>query len=153
MLSVNRKRCYLCKARQKRNPQNSRIASVGLPKTNKSVRVLPAPDFVFDALTALKRLGVHSPTSTLFCSDTGELRTRSAYKNIWDSAMKKLKLTGITAYYCRHNFCTQCYQDGIDLKTCQALMGHSDTKMILSVYTHQDKTAAALSVAVNRLNF
>ena len=132
---------------------NSRVASVGLPKTNKSIRTLPVPDFVIASISALKKLGVHSPASTLFGTNTGELRTRSAYKNIWDSAIKKLHLTGISAYYCRHDFCTRCYKNGVDLKTCQALMGHSDTKMILSIYTHQDKSQAALSVAMNKLDF
>ena len=132
---------------------HSRTASVGLPKTNKSIRTLPVPDFVIGSILALKSLGIHSPTSTLFGTNTGELRTRSGYKNIWDSAAKKLKLEGVTAYYCRHDFCTRCFKNNIDLKTCQALMGHSDTKMILSVYTHMDKSQSALSVAMNKLDF
>ena len=132
---------------------NSRTASVGLPKTDKSIRTLPAPDFVIDSLTALKRSGVHSLTLTLFATSEGKLRTRSAYKHIWDTAMKKLKIYGVTAYYCRHDFCTRCFKNQIDLKTCQALMGHSDTKMILSIYTHMDKSQSALSVAMNKLDF
>lgn len=132
---------------------NSRTASVGLPKTDKSIRTLPVPDFVIDSISALKQQGVHSPTFTLFGTDTGELRTRSAYKNIWDSAAKKLKLEGVSAYYCRHDFCTRCRMNNVDIKICQALMGHSDTKMINNIYTHLDTSQSALSVAMNKLDF
>ena len=132
---------------------HSRTASVGLPKTDKSIRTLPVPDFVIDSISALKRQGVYSPTQTLFGTNTGELRTRSGYKNIWDSAAKKLKLKGITAYYCRHDFCTRCRKNNVDIKICQAWMGHSDTKMILNIYTHFDTSQAALSVAMNKLDF
>ena len=132
---------------------HSRTASVGLPKTDKSIRTLPVPDFVIDSISALKRQGVYSPTQTLFGTNTGELRTRSGYKNIWDSAAKKLKLKGVSAYYCRHDFCTRCRKNNVDIKICQAWMGHSDTKMILNIYTHFDTSQAALSVAMNKLDF
>lgn len=132
---------------------NSRVASVGLPKTDKSIRTIPIPAFVIDSLSAFKREGMQSPTSTIFGANTGELRTRSAYRNIFDVAIHSLGLKDITPYMFRHNYCTQCYLDGVDIKVCQYLMGHSDTKMVLEVYTHISKTEQALKVSVDKLNF
>ena len=131
--------------------EHSRIASVGLPKTDKSIRTIPVPAFVIASLSAFKREGMQSPTLTIFGAENGELRTRSAYRNIFDVSMHILGLTGITPYMFRHNYCTECYGK-VDLKTCQYLMGHSDTKMILEVYTHLDKTDKTLRVAVDKLN-
>ena len=131
----------------------SRLASVGLPKTDKSIRTIPVPDFVIASLLAFKSVGVHLPTETIFGAENGDLRTRSAYRNIFDVIIHKLNLKDITPYMMRHNYCTQCVMDKIDIKTCQYLMGHSCTKMVLEVYTHIEKTEQTLRVEVNKLNF
>jgi len=130
----------------------SRIATVGLPKTDKSIRTIPLPDFVIGSISALKSKGKHLPTETIFGAENGKLRTRSAYRNIFTVIMHKLKLTDITPYMMRHNYCTQCFLDEVDIKTCQYLMGHSDTKMVLEVYTHISKQIQTLKVSVNKLN-
>lgn len=132
---------------------SSRLASVGLPKTDKSIRTIPLPAFVIGSISAYKSLGIHLPTETIFGDSKGDLRTRSAYRNIFDVIIRTLGLKDITPYMLRHNYCTQCYFDNVDLKTCQFLMGHSDTKMILNVYTHLDASKKTLSAAVNKLNF
>lgn len=132
---------------------NSRMASVGLPKTNKSVRTLPVPTFVMTSILALKRSRVCLSTCTLFGTDTGELRTRSAYKNIFDTAMKTLGITDAHPYMMRHAFCSLCYFNGVDIKTCQALLGHSDVKMVLQVYSHFENKDKALKAAIDTLNF
>ena len=133
--------------------EKSRLASVGLPKTDKSIRTIPLPAFVIASLKAFKLEGMQSPTSTIFGAENGKLRTRSAYRNIFDVAMHSLGLKDITPYMFRHNYCTQCYLNGVDIKVCQYLMGHSDTKMVLEVYTHIKKTEQALKVSVDKLNF
>ena len=40
-------------------------------------------------------------------------------------------------------FCTNMVNAGIDLKSLQYLMGHSDVKVTLDVYTHIDYERAA----------
>ena len=131
----------------------SRVASVGLPKTDKSIRTLPVLPFVMASILALKATGVHLPTETILGAEKGVLRTRSAYRNIFDTAMKKLKLNDITPYMFRHNFCSMCYFNGVELKTCQALMGHADTKMVLTTYSHYENKDKALKAAIDKLKF
>lgn len=132
---------------------NSRVASVGLPKTNKSVRTIPSPSFVIASLLALKKTGVYSPTQTIFGTNAGELRTRSAYKHIFDSAMKVLGIENVHPYTMRHAFCSLCYFNGVDVKSCQALLGHSDVKMVLQVYSHFENKEKALKAAIDKLDF
>lgn len=58
-------------------------------------------------------------------------------------AMKKYKklhpeqpLPHITPHVFRHTFCTNMANKGMDIKTLQYLMGHSDVGVTLNVYTH-----------------
>ena len=46
------------------------------------------------------------------------------------------KLPSITPHVLRHTFCTEMANSGIDLKSLQYLMGHSDVGVTLNVYTH-----------------
>ena len=50
----------------------------------------------------------------------------------------------------RVDFCTRCYYANVPLKTLQSWMGHSDTQMVLSIYTKlsdEQKKADALKLA------
>jgi len=127
--------------------------SVGLPKTNKSIRTIPAPDFVIGSLLAYKNAARYFPNQYLFGSENGLYANRTGYDDQFYRAINALGLKGITPYSFRHNFCTMCYYSKIDIKTCQFLMGHSDTRMVLEVYTHLDKTNSTLSAAVNSIKF
>ena len=42
--------------------------------------------------------------------------------------------------YCfRHTFCTNLQKKGVDIRTAQYLMGHSDIRMTANIYTHADE--------------
>lgn len=42
----------------------------------------------------------------------------------------------ITPHMCRHTYCSNMAKSGINPKTLQYLMGHSDIAVTLNVYTH-----------------
>ena len=46
--------------------------------------------------------------------------------------------TDLSAYCLRHTFCTNLQKHGVDIRTAQYLMGHSDIKMTANIYTHVD---------------
>lgn len=127
--------------------------SVGLPKTNKSIRTIPLPDFVIASLSAYKSVTQHSPTRYLFGSENGLYANRTGYDDQFYRAIIALGLKGVTPYSFRHNFATMCYYSEVDLKTAQFLMGHADTRMILEVYAHLDKTNAVMQAAINSIKF
>ena len=52
------------------------------------------------------------------------------------------KLPSITPHVLRHTFCMEMANSGIDLKSLQYLMGHSDVGVTLNVYTHASYEAA-----------
>ena len=52
----------------------------------------------------------------------------------------------ITPHVLRHTFCTNMANAGMDLKSLQYLMGHSDAGVTMNVYTHTnyDRTAEVM---------
>jgi integrase len=48
------------------------------------------------------------------------------------------ELPAITPHVCRHTFCSNMAKAGMNPKTLQKLMGHSDIGVTLNVYTHVD---------------
>ena len=120
--------------------------AVGLPKTEKSIRTIPAPSFVFGALQELSEGKGTNTHPYIFCGKDGQIMTYEAYKNAfyfslakalgYTSALKCKNETHITLYSMRHNFCTECRAANISIESCQALMGHSSAKMVLEVYSH-----------------
>ena len=69
-------------------------------------------------------------------------------------AMKKYRklhpdqpLPDITPHVFRHTFCTNMANAGMDIKTLQYLMGHSDVGVTLNVYTHASYDRAAEQMA------
>ena len=47
-----------------------------------------------------------------------------------------LQLPPITPHVCRHTFCSNMAKSGMNPKTLQYLMGHSDISVTLNTYTH-----------------
>lgn len=49
----------------------------------------------------------------------------------------------VTPHVLRHTFCSRMIDKGIDVKTLQILMGHSDIGTTLDIYTHKDPEEVA----------
>ena len=65
-------------------------------------------------------------------------------------AMKKYQklhpdrpLPKITPHVCRHTFCTNMVNAGMDVKVLQYIMGHSEIDVTLNIYTHMSYDRAA----------
>lgn len=59
------------------------------------------------------------------------------------NASQKGRSPKITPHVLRHTFCTQCIQDGVDVKTVQYMMGHSTATVTMNIYSHTNSIAAA----------
>lgn len=67
------------------------------------------------------------------------------YNKIYRTQMPK-----VTPHVCRHTFCSNMAKSGMNPKTLQYIMGHSDISVTLNVYTHvqfDDAQAELLRVA------
>lgn len=50
--------------------------------------------------------------------------------------MHKVQLPAITPHVCRHTYCTNMARAGMNPKSLQYLMGHSEVATTMDVYTH-----------------
>ena len=52
------------------------------------------------------------------------------------NSIYKLQMPKVTPHVCRHTFCSNMAKSGINPKTLQYIMGHSDISVTLNTYTH-----------------
>ena len=52
------------------------------------------------------------------------------------NSIYKVQIPKITPHVCRHTFCSNMAKSGINPKTLQYIMGHSDISVTLNTYTH-----------------
>ena len=48
----------------------------------------------------------------------------------------KVQMPNITPHVCRHTYCTNMARSGMNPKTLQYLMGHSNISITMNTYTH-----------------
>jgi len=116
------------------------------PKTKASVRNIPAPQVVIDALAEhLERFGTHD--DGLFF----EPMFRSLFSSrVWRPAVKAAGVPATTSYHdLRHYYASLLIRHGESVKTVQARLGHSSAVITLDTYTglwpdSEDQTRAAV---------
>ena len=59
------------------------------------------------------------------------------------NAIYKIQMPNITPHVCRHTYCSNQARAGMNPKTLQYLMGHSDIGVTMNVYTHLGLEEAA----------
>lgn len=143
------------------------------PKTKAGNREIPIPDKLLQSLMNY----IHDTNRIyLFTTDDDNLFTMSDFRKMWRDIQYKLNLAAggtipkkgkrkkedigkkpiwliskdITPHIFRHTYATNLYYAGIDMKTAQTLLGHSNIKITLDIYTHLDNQQ--MSSSINKLN-
>ncbi|MEG1884211.1 MAG: site-specific integrase [Clostridia bacterium] len=124
--------------------------SVKTPKTKSGFRSVPIPKLILQILTKAKA----AAASEYVCpSVEGKLMTHTAYNSAWNSYLHFLNLKAggrdasrsnpkvqaaeeFTAHQLRHTYATMLYDAGVDVKSAQKFLGHSDIQVTLKIYTH-----------------
>ena len=130
-------------------------------KTKAGMRKIPMNDYLYDLLVEAKK---SSDSSYVIQKVYGGRMTETAWKRLFESYMKALRETDqtnantlfvsdgqfeeFTAHQLRHTYCSMLQWSGVDIKTAQELMGHSEYGVTANIYTHIDEqsknNAAAL---------
>jgi integrase len=122
------------------------------PKTESGNRVIPMSEDVYDCFKRIleqrKPLKVEpmidGRCGFLYLDKNGmpmvALHWEHYFKPICGkyNDIYKMPLPEITSHVCRHTYCSNMAKSGMNLKTLQYLMGHSDVGITLNTYTHVD---------------
>jgi len=129
-----------------RNPNGECVLSQ--PKTENSIRLVSVPQESIDLL--ITEHNKHSDNPYLFPSPvTGEMYHPDSVVNIHKKILKDAGLPHLKFHELRHTFATTALQDGVDVKTVSAMLGHYDAGFTLRTYTHatrQAQDAAAITM-------
>jgi integrase len=110
----------------------------GEPKSHASRRTLAMPEALADMLSELlhrRPLTTAKGDALLFTAPGGEpLRYEHWRRRHWLPACDTTGLAGVTFHDLRRANATGLLAEGVDVRTAQARLGHSDPRMTLAIY-------------------
>lgn len=126
-------------------------------KTNAGTRKLPMTEDVFRCFQAIIEdreaprfeMIVDGHTGFLFTDKDGMPLVAMHWEHRFNHMVKRyndifrVQMPNITPHVCRHTYCSNMAKSGMNPKTLQYLMGHSDIGVTLNTYTHLDLEDAA----------
>jgi integrase len=128
----------------------------GPPKTAASVRTVPMPDVVGEALAEHLRLFGTGPEGLLFVDDDGLPLLRPRFsRDVWRPAVAAVDAVphGTGMHDLRHFYASLLIRHGESVKTVQARLGHATAAETLDTYSHlwpdaDDTTRTAVDSAL-----
>ena len=148
------KRCFYVRKQLCRRAGNSYF--IAPPKTKSGIHRVPMSDEVYEAfrrvvknrpIPKIERL-IDGYSGFVFLDKDGNPKVGMHLQNYMRHMQEKMSrqygnaLPSITPHVLRHTFCTRMAQAGIDVKSLQYLMGHSNANVTMDVYTHSDSDFA-----------
>jgi integrase len=121
----------------------------GPPKTGASVRTVPLPQVVADALAGhLEQRGT-GPDGLIFTNQNGEVVRRNRFNEIWRPATKRAGVESLRFHDLRHFYASLLINHGESVKVVQARLGHASASETLDTYAHlwpdnEERTRAAV---------
>lgn len=121
------------------------------PKTEHGKRTIPMTTAIRNAIdyqksinAALYGADITRLNDTIFKTPTGNLLIASNVERDIQSICKKAGIERFTAHALRATFATRAIESGMNPKTLQEILGHSDIGVTMNVYAHvMDSTKAA----------
>lgn len=118
---------------------------IGAPKSMRSHRVIPVPDFVLAQMK--KQMKVDAADSFVFGISNRAAEPRTIQRR-FKCLMEKLGISGVHFHTLRHSFATRLLELGVDVKTVSVLLGHGSVRTTLDFYAHSliDQQRAAMEL-------
>ena len=120
------------------------------PKTEKGIRYVPMTEEVAESFRRIIKNRIAPKVEPIIDGYTGFLfldkNDMPMVALHWEKYMQhilekynsiyKVQMPKITPHVCRHTFCSNMAKSGMNPKTLQYIMGHSDISVTLNTYTH-----------------
>jgi integrase len=117
--------------------------TLGEPKTRSSLRTLVFPAPLVDEFTTHRdRSGGENPAGLVFHDSIGgPVRASNLRYRVLDPAVQAIGLDGLTFHGLRHSAATEWVASGVDARTVQHRLGHTDPGLVLRLYAHSSSDA------------
>lgn len=112
--------------------ENKTALFVGAPKSRKSLRRIPLPQFL---LNTVDRTTYKNQENYIFTQSDVPLDPRS-FQKLYKRILKEAGVKDRKFHAIRHTFATRALELGVDIKTISELLGHSSVSITLNVYAH-----------------
>ena len=123
---------------------------IEITKTDAGTRVLPITEDVAQMFQAIiedrnapkVEKSIDGYSGFLFCDDNGMPLVAMHWQHRFNhmvgryNDIYRVQMPNITPHVCRHTYCSNMAKSGMNPKTLQYLMGHSDISVTMNVYTH-----------------
>lgn len=120
------------------------------PKTESGVREIPMSEEVEEAFRAILAKRVKPKVEPMIDGYSGflyldknnmpmvALHWEKYFQHILQkyNSIYKVQMPKVTPHVCRHTFCSKMAKSGMNPKSLQYIMGHSDISVTLNTYTH-----------------
>lgn len=131
------------------------LPKFGPPMTARSVRTVPLPAVVLEALAEQVRRFPPAADAPIFTGSEGQLLRLSAFGNVWRRAVKDAGVRDCTFHSLRHYYTSLLIRHEESVKTVQARLGHASAAETLDTYSHlwpdsDDRTREAVDVVLGR---
>ncbi|WP_024287975.1 site-specific integrase [Cellulomonas sp. KRMCY2] len=135
-----------------------RAPTFGPPKTAASVRTIPLPDVVIDALAAHLARFPAGHLGLIFTNGEGKPLRRSNFGTMWRRVCREAVVDGFVFHGLRHYYASLLIRHGESVKTVQARLGHANAAETLDTYSHlwpdsDDRTRAAVDSVLGNLAY
>jgi len=126
------------------------------PKTKHSIRDIPILNNLRIILERYKEkytaeYGEDIENKPVFLNSLGHMHSESSINKFWKRFLRECNhyyetKINFGMHQFRHTFCILLYNADVDIKTAQAVLGHSDVTVTLSIYTHLEEKQKSLSI-------
>lgn len=122
-------------------------------KGGKWGRIIP---ITIDLALEIENAKKNAISKYVCCKHNGEMHTPTSWRQMWESYINtiislspeasKTGIREVTAHFLRHTYATLLYIAGVDVLTASKLMGHSNIKTTIAIYTHLEEMMVVKSV-------
>ncbi len=123
---------------------------ISVPKTKSSIRTILLPPDMLDLLREMKKTAKYD---WIFPSPVkeGEPRNPTAITKRFRIMLERARCKHVRFHDLRHTFATMALENGMDVKTLSAMIGHVSSETTLNIYSHvTDTMRAQAAVKIDR---